>query len=413
MNSRERIIASINHKQADIVPIDLGSTRSSGISAIAYNNLKKYLGINNGYTRVYDIVQQLAQPEDNILDMFNVDVLDVGRAYNTEEKDWYDITLPNGHRVQFPAWFKPIRDEEGNLNVYSEDGTLISRMKKDAFFFNQEYYPYLNGFPENYHSIKEAMDKVQWFKIPASPWDHANDANFWNDLREKALYLRKNSDRALVICSGCSLFESGNYLRRMDNFLMDIYTSPKETERFLDVLVEQYLALLEKVCETVGDVVDIIRFSDDLGMNQAPFMSPEVYRKIFKPRHALLCDYVKKHSKMYIFLHSCGSIYKLLPDLIEAGFDIINPVQTTAKDMEPSKLKKEFGNDITFWGGGCNTRSILNRATPKEVKDYVKRQLEVFAPGGGYVFNQEHNILPDVPPENIIAMFEAVREFSF
>ncbi|PRR69897.1 uroporphyrinogen decarboxylase family protein [Neomoorella humiferrea] len=413
MNSRERIIASINHKQVDIVPIDLGSTTSSGISAIAYNNLKQYLGINKGYTRVYDIVQQLAQPEDEILDMFNVDVLDVGRVYNTEEKDWYDITLPSGHIVQFPTWFKPIRDEEGNLNVYSEDGILISRMKKDAFYFHQEYYPYLNGYPENYDNITEAMNKVQWFKIAVSPWDHLNDTNFWEDLREKALNLRENSDRALVISSGCSLLESGNYLRRMDNFLMDIYTCPEEVERLLDVLVEQHLALLEKVCKAVGDVVDIIRFSDDLGMDQGPLMSPEVFRKIFKPRLALLCDYVKKHSNMHTFLHSCGSIYKLLPDLIEAGIEIINPVQTTAKDMEPYRLKKEFGNDITFWGGGCNTRSILNRATPKEVKDYVKRQLEVFAPGGGYIFNQEHNILPDVPPENIIAMFEAVREFSF
>jgi uroporphyrinogen decarboxylase len=141
-------------------------------------------------------------------------------------------------------------------------------------------------------------------------------------------------------------------------------------------------------------------------------MSPRTYRKLFKPRHTILCDYVKKNSQMHTFLHSCGSIYKLLPDLIEAGYDIINPVQTNSRDMEPERLKQEFGNDITFWGGGCDTREVLNRAQPAEVKEHVKRRLEVFAPGGGFVFNTVHNILPDVPAENIVAMFEAIDEFN-
>jgi uroporphyrinogen decarboxylase len=172
------------------------------------------------------------------------------------------------------------------------------------------------------------------------------------------------------------------------------------------------LATLEKVCGAVGDVVDIIRFGDDLGTDQGPFMAPETYRTLFKPRHTILCDYVKKHSQMHTFLHSCGSIYKLLPDLIEAGFEIINPVQITSRDMDPARLKQEFGQDITFWGGGCDTRHVLNRATPAEVKEHVKRLLDIFARDGGYVFNTVHNILPDVPPENIVAMYEAVAEFN-
>jgi uroporphyrinogen decarboxylase len=162
----------------------------------------------------------------------------------------------------------------------------------------------------------------------------------------------------------------------------------------------------------VGDVVDIIRFGDDLGTDQGPFMAPDIYRNLFKPRHTILCNYVKEHSQMHTFLHSCGSIYKLLPDLIEAGFEVINPVQTNTRDMEPERLKQEFGQELAFWGGGVNTRHVLNQGTPAEVKADVKRNLEVFAPGGGYVFNTIHNILPDVPPENVVAMFEAVEEFN-
>jgi uroporphyrinogen decarboxylase len=141
-------------------------------------------------------------------------------------------------------------------------------------------------------------------------------------------------------------------------------------------------------------------------------MAPATYRELFKPRHTRLCEYVHKNSQMKTFLHSCGSIYSLLPDLIECGFDVINPVQTACYQMEPERLKAEFGKDITFWGGGADTRKTLNHGTPQEVKDDVRRRLDILAPGGGFVFNTIHNILPDVPPENIVAMYEAVEEFG-
>jgi uroporphyrinogen decarboxylase len=193
---------------------------------------------------------------------------------------------------------------------------------------------------------------------------------------------------------------------------MDLALNQVEVEQLLDALMEIHLDTLEKVCKAVGDVADILRFGDDLGMDSGPFMSPQVYRKLFKPRHTILCDYVHSHSQMHTFLHSCGSIHKLLPDLIEVGYDIINPVQINTRDMEPDRLKREFGQDITFWGGGADTRHVLNRATPSEVKDHVKELVDIFAPGGGFVFNAVHNILPDVPPENIEAMFEAVDEYT-
>ena len=256
------------------------------------------------------------------------------------------------------------------------------------------------------------MDKVLWSALVHSPWDHASEEGFFEDLRKRALKQREESDRAITIVCGCNLMEWGMFLRRMDNFLMDCYVDKKNVEALLDQLMIKHLAVLEKVCDAVGDVVDILRFGDDLGMDQAPFISPQVYRELFKSRHSMLCDYVHKNSKMKTFLHSCGSIYKLMPDLIDAGYDIINPVQTTANGMDPVVLKKEFGKDITFWGGGCNTRSVLNRGTTEDVRVNVLKNLETFAPGGGFVFNQEHNIMPDVPPENIIAMYDAIKEFN-
>jgi uroporphyrinogen decarboxylase len=413
MTSRERVLVSIRHQEPDQVPVDLGATPSSGISTIAYYNLKAHLGLTEGHTRVYDVVQQLAQPEDDVLERFGVDVLDVGRMFNTQVEDWYDIELLTGQVVQFPAWFHPVENARGGWDVFAADGTRIATMpNKIATFFDQTYFPYLDGYPPDYQDLPQEMPKIHWAGLAHSPWDHAGEADFWQGLREKAIALRESTDKALMVVAGCNLFEWGSFLRRLDNFLMDLLLEPAEVERLLDALMEIHLRTLENVCKAVGDVVDIIRFGDDLGTDQGPFMPPDVYRTLFKPHHAMLCDYVKTHSQMHTFLHSCGSIYKLLPDLIEAGFEVINPVQINSRDMEPERLKKEFGRDITFWGGGADTRHVLNQGTPAEVKDHVKGLLDIFAPGGGYVFNTVHNILPDVPPENILAMYEAVAEFN-
>ena len=412
MNSREKILASIQHIEPDGVPVDLGSTPSSGISAVAYCNLTKHLGLTDSRTRVYDIVQQLAQPEDSVLDLFKIDVMDIGRSFNDREEDWYEDILPTSDKkVCLPAWFKPVKKADGSWDALDKEGERIATMPIGANFFDQTCYPYLDGYPENYAALPKAMSKVHWSGMVHSPWDHASEPDFWTQLRQRALALRAKSDRALVVVAGCNLFEWGTFLRRMDLFLMDLVSQPEKVEGLLDALMEQHLATLEKVCEAVGDVADILRFGDDLGTDQGPFMAPRTYRSLFKPRHTMLNEYVKKHSQMKTYLHSCGSIYRLLPDLIEAGYDVINPVQTMSRDMEPVRLKKEFGSQITFWGGGANTRWILNHGTPEEVKEDVRRNIEILAPGGGFVFNTIHNILPDVPPENVVAMFEAIDEY--
>jgi uroporphyrinogen decarboxylase len=411
MSSRKVVLDAISHKEPERVPVDMGATPSSGISAIAYNKLKRHLGFNHP-TRVYDVVQQLAQIDEEMAERLGIDCLDIGRTFNDKESDWYKTQLSDGSEAFYPVWFKPVKEADGSFNAYDRDGDLLAKMPAGGTFFDQSRFPYLDGYPDDFDNIAEAMDKVLWSAFVHSPWDNAAREDFWQQLRSRALRLRSGTDAALVVVCGCNLFEWGTFLRRMDNFLLDLALDPANVERLLDKLLEIHLATLEKVCQSVGDIVDVIRFGDDLGTERAPFMAPQTYRKLFKPRHKILCDYVKANSGMHTFLHSCGSIYKLLPDIIEAGIEIINPVQTVCTDMEPVRLKREFGGDITFWGGGCDTRTVLNSCSPQEVKKHVLANLEIFSKDGGYVFNTVHNILPEVNPENIIAMFDAINEFN-
>ena len=412
MTPRERVLASMDHKEPDRVPVDLGATPSSGISIIAYNRLTEFLGMRNGHSRIYDVVQQLAQPEEAVIDRLGVDVLDIGRTFNALDADWHPTTLSDGSTAEYPRWFAPQKETDGSFSAKDAEGTRIASMPAGATFFDQTCFPYVDGYPANYRDLPQAMAKVHWSALVHSPWDHAGDQGFWSRLRENALGLRRRSDRALMIVCGCNLFEWGTFLRRLDNFLMDVYSDQAGVERLLDALMEVHLATLEKVCGAVGDVADVLRFGDDLGFDAGPFMAPEIYRRLFKPRHAALCAYVRKNSRMRTFLHSCGGIAPLIPDLIEAGFEALNPVQTSAQGMDPVILKREFGRDITFWGGGADTRRILNFATPVEVRRHVHERMAILSPGGGFVFAAVHNIMPDVPAENAAAMFKAVADFN-
>ena len=413
MTSRERVLSAIAHKQPDRVPVDMGATPSSGISAIAYSNLLKHLGRTELPVQIYDVVQQLAQPDMSIIDQFGIDVLDIGRTFNLQPSDWQETILANGDKALYPAWFNPVFQPNGSYHCYDTDGKrLLAMMPKGATFFDQSYFPYVDGYPDNYEGLDEEMGRVLWSRYVHSPWDHAADSGFWEQLRKNAIHLRETTDKSLMIVCGCNLFEWGTFLRRMDNFLMDLLCDPDQVERVLDELLKRHLATLEKVCSSVGDIVDIIRFGDDLGMTTGPFMDVDTYKTLFKPRHKQLCDYVKSHSKMHPFIHSCGSISALMPDMIEAGIEVFNPVQTNALNMEPEFLKKEFGQDCTFWGGGVETVGTLNNGTPEQVREQVLQRLEIMSAGGGFVFNTVHNILPDVPPANIIAMFDAVKEFN-
>lgn len=274
MTSRERVLAAINHREPDRVPLDLSATPSSGISAIAYSNLLNHIGRTDLPVRIYDVVQQLAQPDMSVLDMVGADVLDIGQSFNETAADWYAITLANGAPARYPVWYRPVQQPDGSFLTFDNNGTrVLSKMPLRATFFDQMYFPYSDGYPSEYAELDAEMNRVMWARHAHSPWDHAGEPDFWEQLRTRALHLRATTDKALLVVCGCNLFEWGTFLRRMDNFLTDLLCDQYNVEKLLDQLMIRHLATLEKVCAAVGDIVDIIRFGDDLGMTTGPLMS--------------------------------------------------------------------------------------------------------------------------------------------
>jgi uroporphyrinogen decarboxylase len=406
MTPRQRVLSAIAHQEPDRVPLDCGAMRSTGIQAIAYNRLKAHLGVKGGRTRVFDVIQQLAEPEDFYLDRFRVDAINAGRGFAPD--GWKDWVLPDGSPCQVPEYIDFRLDGEDWVAV-DPDGTVLARMMAGCTYFSQANYPFdRDDWPGLLSNFGPYLGKVCWAGLAEPIYAGGlSDANL-RKIAAHVAHLRKTSDRAIMIAFGANLFEWASYLRRMDNYLMDLVAEPVKAEALLDKLVETHLAGLDRLLPVLGDNVDLIQLGDDLGMEAGPFFSPELFRRLFKPRYKLIVDRVRRLSpNMKVFLHSCGSIYKLIADLIEVGIEVINPVQISAKDMDPARLKREFGKDITFWGGGCDTQHVLPRGTPQEVRDHVRRNIDILAPGGGFIFNQVHNILSEVPPANIVAMYEA------
>ena len=244
-----------------------------------------------------------------------------------------------------------------------------------------------------------------WTAIASPPGPVEDKALRWGAKR-----LRATTNRAVIGLFGGNLFEVGQFLYRNDQFMMLLAGESRHAHRFLDKLMEIHLANLERFLEAVGGHIDIILFGDDLGMQTGPMMSPQMYCEFFKPRHKLLWNRAKELADVKVMLHCCGGVRELMPHLIEAGLDAINPVQISCCGMDARELKAEFGKDVTFWGGGCDTQYVLPNGTPEQVADHVRRQVGILRPGGGFAFQQVHNILANVPPENIVAMFDAVND---
>ena len=406
--SRERVLRAVNHQEPDRVPIDLSGHRSSGIMAIAYNKLKQHLGITSGDIYVYDFIQQLAIVEPEVLDRFGVDTVELGRGFAKEMADWRDWELPDGTRCKIPAFIQPVK--VGNdWHVYHQDGTLMTIQKEGCLYFEQTCYPLHDSDEQAFDDLATPLDKVMWVSLGTPPAPIGYDPEGLRKLSEGAKAFRQSTDRAIIGLFGGNLIEIGQMLFRNDQFLLLLAAEPLRTHRFLDRLMELHLESLEKYLSAVGPYIDIVLFGDDLGMQTGPQMSPRMYHQFIQPRQKIMWSRTKKLTDAKIMLHSCGGIYPLLPGLIEAGLDIIQPVQTTCQDMAAEKLKSEFGADICLWGGGCNTRDVLSFGTPEEVAEDVRRRVSILGPGGGFVFQQIHNVMADVPPENIVAMLDAVN----
>jgi len=411
MNSRERVLKALRHEEPDRVPLDSGGCSATTIAAVPYSRLKRLLGITEGSVSVYDVIQQLAMPEQWYLDRFEVDVVDVTRDYCLDTSDWQDWRLSDGSLGKIPPWLK-LERENGGWIYRDADGDILARMPAGGYFFDQMYWPLADADESEYARPEKYVRKMMWGAMPRHFVHLSREPDFPKLLGEAARKLYENSGYAIMLNSGVSLFEMAQFLCRTDNLLADMVINRRKVDTLLDRLLEMNIASLERLLDATAPYIQVIKVNDDLGMQTGPQISLRMFREFFKPRYKVMYETIKqKAPNVFIFLHTCGSVYRFLPDLIDIGLDILNPVQTTAADMEPRRLKREFGKDLTFWGGGVDTQGVLPRGTPEQVMRDVEEKIRAFAPGGGFVFNQSHNIAPEVPPENVLAMLEGFRRF--
>jgi uroporphyrinogen decarboxylase len=407
MTSRERVLTSLNHREPDRIPVDFSGHRSSGIAAMAYARLRDYLGLARKPIRVYDPVQQLAIVDEDVLQRFQVDTIELGRAFALEDKYWAEWVLPDGTPCFMPAWALPQREGRDWI-LHSPSGRVIARMPEGVLYFEQTHYPFAEE--DDLDRIEELFAEGMWTGVRSPPGPIVAGADGPQLLAEGARRLRAQTDRAILGLFGGNLLEMGQFFYRNDNFLMLLAGNPKRAHEFLDRVVQIHLRNLERFLGAVGPHLDIILFGDDLGMQAGPQISPRMYREFFQPRERVMWKRARELApNVKIKLHCCGGVRELLPGLIEAGLDAINPVQITCKGMDPAGLKKDFGAQLTFWGGGCDTRETLIHGTPAQVREHVQRLMDIWRPGGGYVFQQVHNILADAPPANVAAMYDAVN----
>ncbi len=412
MTSRERILTALNHKEPDKLPVDCGAMRSTGIMGIAYNNLKKKLGIKDGHTLMYDMVQQLCIPEPWFLERFQIDAIDFSSHFTGDPEDWSPWQLPDSSDAFRPNWI-PLVPEDGGWVSYNEEGEEIARMTDSSTYFSQSLYPLQGTDLAEFKDLPLYMNKSVWVYFADPFWRYSGREDFYTFAGREAAILRESSDKAIMLGFGGNLFEMGQFLYRTDDFLVNLMLHEKHMAALLDRLMEIHLSNLDKVLDALGDNIDIIQLGDDLGTQSSLMLSPELYRKFFFRRHKELFDFIHKKSNAKVFLHSCGAISPLIPALIDAGVDILNPVQIGAAGMDPLFLKKEFGRDLVFWGGGIDTQHTLPNASVDEVRDEVKRNCEILMKDGGFVFNQVHNIIAGVPAENIITMFDTANSITY
>lgn len=413
MTSRERVLASLEHKQPDQIPVDFNGHSSSGISVQAYRRLREYLGLPQSPLYIYDVIQQLAIVEDDVLDLLGIDVFQLGCEYSRRPDYWQDWELHDGTRCKIPKHIPIHINPNGDYEIYSPKGTLLGVQKKGCLYFEQCYFPFADSERDRFDDLSEYMSEFLWGYVTKPPAPTGLDAEGLKQRAQEAAQLRGSTTRAIYANFGGKFFEPSTYLYRMDNLMMNLALEPDAMHRLYDALLSLHLNALSLYLKAVGPYIDVLGIvGDDLGMQTGPLLSADMFREFLKPRYKAMVDFVKQnYPHIKICMHSCGSIVQFLPDLIDLGIGAVNPVQISCKGMDPKTLKQKFGDSITFWGGGCDTGYYLTQGTPEEIRRHVEENIRTFSPGGGFVFQQVHNILANVPPQNIMAMMEAVNKF--
>ena len=371
MTHRERILTALRHHEADRIPIDLGSTGATTLTTQAHERLRAHLGLPSGppptffaSTRPTTVV-----PDEAILRRFDVDArpLLLGSPLSRPDRKISEDTSIDEWGV---TWIK-----HGGSHYINTDGPFC-------------------------HLDEPTLRDLEDFQ-----WPDPADPGRYQGLRERATALHEQSDYAVILNPGSGPVHLCQFLRGYGTWLEDLLVRRAFAEGLTDRIVDFWVSVATRALEEAGEFIDVVMFGDDIGTQNAPLFRPDLYRRVIKPQHKRMVQAVKRCGKPVLY-HSCGSVYRLIPDLIELGIDALNPVQVSAADMDTKRLKQEFGRDLTFWGG-IDTHRVLPMGTQEEVREEVKRRIGDLGKGGGYVLCAVHNVQPEVPPENVVAMYEA------
>ncbi len=370
MTPRERVLSALSHREPDRVPIDLGSTWISTTTIPFYEQLKHHFGVDRP-TRLMERNMQVCHIDEEILQRLSVDTRFV--SYNAPEH-------PSNQSIELG-------------DAHYRDPWGIEWRKPASSFYYDLYRAPLAG-------------EITIQDVLHHPWPEPDDAGYTRGLRAQVQAMRANTDCALVLNLSLWVLQCSQNVRGYEDWYVDLASQPQLLECLADCLTESMLGPLEKVTAEVGDLIDVISVSDDIGHQDRLCMKPETYRRVFKPRHARLMEAIRSRSAAPVMWHTCGSVRDVVDDLVEIGVTCLNPVQTTAAGMEPARLKADFGDRMAFWGG-IDTMRVLNQGSPDDVGREVRQKIRALAPGGGYILNPTHNVQPDVPVRNLLAMIEA------
>ncbi|MBS7614390.1 methyltransferase [Candidatus Bathyarchaeota archaeon] len=417
MNSRERISLALNHEEPDMVPLDLGASAVTGMHVSNVYALRQALKLDPPGTpvKVVEPYQMLGEIAHDLIEALGVDVVGLSSPttmFGFKNEGWKRWRLSDGTPVLVPTEFNTVPDAEGNILMYPQGDKSAppsGRMPKNGFYFDAVD----RQLPIDWNNLN-VLDNVEEFSAVSN-----EDLAYYSTEVER---LYTGTDKAILASFGGTSFgdialvpglhlKHPRGIRGVKEWYMCHVRRPDFILKVFERQCEVALENLEKIRRAVGDKVSVVFISGtDFGTQKGPAMSKATYRKLYMPFHKQVNDWVHEHTSWKTFIHSCGSVESLITDFIEAGFDILNPVQTSAANMDPKMLKAKYGDKIVFWGGGVDTQNTLPFGTPKQVRRDVQQRIRIFAPKGGYVFNTIHNVQPRIPVENVLAMYEAVKE---
>jgi hypothetical protein len=417
MSSRERVNLAANHKEADRIPLDLGGSAVSGMHVSVVYNLRQALGLDTPETpvKVVEPYQMLGEIEPDLMEALGIDVLPLqatSTMFGFKNEGWRPWTTFDGTPVLVPAGFNTDLEPDGDLLMYPEGDRSAppsGRMPEGGWYFDS----IIRQPPVDDANLNVEDNLEEFGPISDGELEH---------FRQEAERLYTTTDKAILANFGGTAFgdialvpapqlKHPRGIRDVEEWYISTVARRDYVYQVFERQCEIALANLEKIHQAVGERATAVFITGtDFGMQTGPFISPKTYRGLYQPFHKRVNGWVHAHTSWKTFIHSCGSVMALIPDFIEAGFDILNPVQCSAAQMEPAQLKRKFGDRITFWGGGVDTQRTLPFGTPDEVRNEVRERIQVFGPQGGFVFNTIHNVQPNTPVENLLVMFETLRE---